>query len=182
MKFWKKYKSSSRRTQRILFLIAAYLLISIGFMWMPVSAEQTGLPDFTTENILSVSIGGYRPTISTDDPAFTEKERETVWNAIPNIQKGLEEATFYCRTFPLNPLNWLAQRGTCLTIETESGIYQIGTVYNRLFVEVNGAVRYYRCHHERDRWDDQRVFWDEVGELKYYMIEVDNAYQKALGN
>ncbi len=182
MKLWNKYKSYSLRKQRILFLIAAYLLISISFMWMPISAEQTGLPDFTEEKILSVSIGGYRPTISTNDPAFTGKERETVWNAIPKIQKGLEEATFYCRTFPLNPLNWLAHRGTCLTIETESGTYQIGTVYNRLFVEVNGAVRYYRLHHERDRWYNQRVFWDEVGELEYYMIDVERAYQHAPGN
>lgn len=178
MKVWKKYKSDSLRKQRVLFLLAAILLISLGFMWMPISVEQTGLPDFTKETVMEVSIGGNRPIISTKDPCFTDAELKAVWETIPRLQSALEEAVFYCRL--RNPMSLLLGGESWLKIETENGTYRIGSELGQRFVEINGVRRYYRLHAERDAYGAQRTLNSELSQLEDYFIEVNSVYYQNL--
>ena len=179
MKLWKKYKSYSLKKQRILFLLGSILLVFIAIMWTPVSVKQTGLPDFTKETVTKISYGGYRPTISTEDPCFTEEDLKTVWAAIPRLQDALEHASFYPRTLPIG-LGYLMSAQTDWEIETENGTYKIISRADRLIIEVNGKRSYYRCREEADRFDKQRDLWKELRELGSYLEDVDNAYYSSL--
>ena len=179
MKCWKKYKSYSLKKQRILFLLGSILLVLIAIIWMPVSVEQTGLPDFTKETVTKISYGGYRPTISTKDPCFTEEDLKTVWAAIPRLQDALENATFYPRTLPIG-LGYLMSAQTDWEIETENGTYKIISRADRLIIENNGRRSYYRCRREADRYGKQRELWDELHQLSYYFSEVESAYYRSL--
>ncbi len=178
MKLWKKYKSYSLKKQRILFLLGSILLVFIAIMWMPVSVEQTGLPDFTKETVTKISYGGCRPTISTEDPCFTEEDLKTVWAAIPRLQSALEKSTFYPRTVPISPIYWMSVHADW-EIETESGIYKIISRADRLIIENNGKRSYYRCREEADCYGKQRELWDELGWLSDYFSEVNSAYYRS---
>lgn len=180
MKLWKKYKSCSLKKQRILFLLCACMILLHAFMWMPVSAAQTGLPDFAKETVLEVSVGGNRPTISTKDPCFTDAQVQTVWTAISELQSALEDAAFYPRSVALSPMCWLFGKGSWMEIKTESGTYRIGTVHNRGFVEINGVQHYYRNHDEWDRLGKQCDFWDAFYQLSYYFADVSSAYHNTV--
>lgn len=179
MKCWKRYKSYSLKKQRILFLLGSILLVFIAIMWTPVSVEQTGLPDFTKETVTKISYGGYRPTISTEDPCFTDEALEEVWAMIPSLQDALENATFYPRTLPIG-LGYLMSAQTDWEIETENGTYKIISRADRLIIENNGRRSYYRCRGEADRYGKQRELWDELHQLSYYFSEVESAYYRSL--
>lgn len=181
MKIWKMFKSCSLKKQRILFLLCAGMIMLHAFMWMPVSAAQTGLPDFAKETVLEVSVGGNRPVISTKDPCFTDAELQTVLAVIPGLQSALEDAAFYPRSVALSPACWLFGKTSWIEIKTESGTYRIGTIHNRAFVEVNGVQHYYRNHDEWDRFGKQRDFWDAFYQLRSYFADVRSAYDRALG-
>jgi hypothetical protein len=179
MKFWKKYKSYSLKKQRILFLLGSVLLVFVAVMWMPVSVEQTGLPDFTKETVTKISYGGWRPTISTEDPCFTDDALEEVWAAIPRLQSALEKATFYPRAVPISPAYWMSVHADW-EIETESGTYKIISRADRLLIENNGKRSYYRLRKEADRHGKQRELWDELGWLSYYFIDTEKAYNHSM--
>lgn len=179
MKCWKKYKSYSLKKQRILFLLGSILLVLIAITWTPVSVEQTGLPDFTKETVTKISYGGWRPTISTEDPCFTDDALEEVWAAIPRLQSTLEKATFYPRAVPISPAFWMSVHGDW-EFETETGTYLIRSQGNWLIIENNGRRSYYRCREEADRYGKQRELWDELHQLSYYFSEVESAYYRSL--
>lgn len=179
MKLWKKYKSYSLKKQRILFLLGSILLVLIAVMWTPVSVEQTGLPDLTKETVTKISYGGYRPTISTEDPCFTDEALEEVWAMIPSLQDALENATFYPRTTPISPIHWMSVHADW-EFETETGTYLIRSQGNRLIIENNGRRSYYRCREEADRYGKQRELWDELHRLSDYFSEVNSAYYRSL--
>lgn len=113
-------------------------------MWMPISADQTGLPDFSEESVSNiVAWGASHPTVSFRDFAL-QADPDILQLHLIELQTALEETRFYRRTFPLNPIQWFSTWGDCLTFETDTGTYEIGHVYNRFFVEVNGSRRYYK--------------------------------------
>ena len=170
MKFWKKYKSYSVRKQRILFLIFAYVLLSVAFMWMPISADQTGFPDLSQESVSNiVAWGASHPSVSFRDFAL-QADPDILQLHLIELQTALEETRFYRRTFPLNPLQWLSVTGSCLTIETDTGTYTIGHSDNRFFVEVNGCRRHYKS---LDRWGGLRY---EIRDLWMYVQDLEEAY------
>ncbi len=158
--------------QRLLFLLTAYLLLSFSLMLMPVSVTQVGLPDFTELTVTAITAGGNRPKISTRDPALQEADLAVIAACLSRMQAAMEDAPFYCRTMPLNPLRLMSVNGTWLLIETDTDSYRFGDYHGLFFVEINGARRYYKA-------PDQAVT-KEIHWMQNYFVELERAYDASL--
>lgn len=160
------------RKQRLLFLLAAYLLLSFSLMLMPISVAQVGLPDLTELPVTAIAAGGNRPSVSTRDPALQEADPAVIAACLSRMQAAMEDASFYCRTMPLNPLRLMSVNGTWLLIETDTDSYWFGDYHGLFFVEINGARRYYKAP---DKAVTKEIHW-----LQDYFVDLERTYYASL--
>ena len=162
----------ARIKQRIIFLLTAYLLLSLCLMLLPLSAQQIGLPHLTNTPIRHVTIGGTRPSISTCDPALQSLNPTILQSHLARIQTELEAETFYSRTPTLNLLQHWGANWDWIRIETEDGCYQFGFLHNQFCVEIDGARRYYK--------EPSRALQEAFTQLDLYFDALDSEYHRHL--